>query len=132
MFCLSSFYNFFLGFWKYSETRAQKCTGKWEGSVVRGSVIVGESCVSGPGTGNEMSKQLIRISTILVMRKTNYDCFCFLKSSKNNKVLYLIMCSKSFQKIFLSILKYFDIFDKSSIFESEMYIETNMASCVCY
>jgi hypothetical protein len=42
------------------------------------------------------------------------------------------MCSKSFQKIFLSILKYFDIFDKSSIFESEMYTEANMASCVCY
>ena len=62
----------------------------------------------------------------------DYDCFCFLKSSKNNRVLYLIMCSKSFQKIFLSILKYYDIFDKSSIFESEMYTETNMASCVCY
>jgi len=58
------------------------------------------------------------------------NCFCFLKSSKNSKVLYLIICSKLFQKIFLS--KYFDIFDKSSIFESEMYTEANMASCVCY
>jgi hypothetical protein len=63
---------------------------------------------------NNSSQPVIRtLFAILILGyKGNQDFSSFSKSMKNQKSFYLIVCNK----LFCSILIYFDIFDKSIIF----------------